>query len=112
MKWPGPVFNNNGNNWICSICGAVANNRSGSCLRQAVRYFHTVGRCAQGVRGYSISSRTEAIKNAEAQGIDLFREFMLFLNDGASGSTAREADTRNRSRSPLPRGGGGNPSRK
>ena len=103
MKWPGPVFNNNGTEWICSICGAVANNRSGSCLRQAVRYFHTIARCAQGVRGYSILSRTEAIQNAEAQGNQLFGEFMLRLHDGASGSNACEANTRSRSRSPPPR---------
>ena len=103
MKWPGPVFDNNGTEWICSICGAVANNRS-SCLRQAVRYFHTVGRCAEVVRGYSLLAREEAIKKARAQGGDCFREFVSLVFDGASGSNAREAETRSRSRSPPRRG--------
>ncbi len=50
-----------------------------------------------------VKKKKHAIKNAEAQEIELFNEFVLLLNDGASGSNAREANTRNRSRSPPPR---------
>jgi len=52
MKWPEPSFQNNDTEQICNICGAFASNNAGPCLRQAVQYFYTVCRSAQGVQGY------------------------------------------------------------
>jgi hypothetical protein len=109
MKWPGPIFDNNGTEWICSICEAIANNMS-SCLRQVVRYFHTVGRCAEVVRGYSILARKEAINKARAQGGDCFREFVSLVFDGASGSNARVKQKRVVAPAPRRDGGTTNPS--
>ena len=106
MLWPGTIFNNNGKEWICSICGVVAHNRSGSCLRRAVRYFHSVERCAGGVRGLDNDSRTKAARNAEALDGKYYKHYLSLLNNEASGSRGRlpsvscEGAPRSRSRSP------------
>ena len=49
LKWPGLNFDNVGKDWVCRICGLVANYRSREVLRKSVRKRHTVSRCAEGL---------------------------------------------------------------
>ena len=110
MKWPGSVFSSEGTKWICGICGCQANARSGPCLRQAVRHYHTVERCAAGVLKFKFGdSRAQATRNAEIQGKDYHKLFLDRLNGEPPRSTVivaipphvPEGESRSRSRSPT-----------
>ena len=51
MLWQGVNFSfNTKSEWICNICGKVANGDRGGLLRTSVRRFHTVARCAAGLQ--------------------------------------------------------------
>jgi hypothetical protein len=53
-KWPGKNFDNDGDYWKCRICGQyVSRERGRSCTRQSVRMFHTIARCAKGLRSHT-----------------------------------------------------------
>jgi hypothetical protein len=79
-KWPGLISNSNGTEWICGICGGVANAISSPCLRQAVTHYHTVGRCADGVLKFQFRNlRTLATRNAETQGHACYSHFLFMV---------------------------------
>ena len=80
----------NGKEWICGVCGGIANAGSDRCLRQVVRHYNTVVRCAKGFRESSLEdSRTLATKNAELQGPDYYSLFILTLKGETQGSSSR-----------------------
>jgi hypothetical protein len=110
MKWPGSVFSSEGTKWICGICGCEANAKPGPCLRQVVRHYHTVERCADGVLKFNFGdSRAQATRNAEIRGKDYHKLFLDRLNGESPRSIVHvaipplvpEGEPRSRSRSPT-----------
>jgi len=103
-KWPGSCFHNEGSCWTCRICGLVASNKIGNSLRQSVRKFHTVSRCAKGLRYSSDVAKAKAVENVEGLDIIYLEHFMEELSPtvpGVSGPSGMPAiSTRSRSRSP------------
>ena len=103
-KWPGSCFHNEGSCWTCRICGLVASNKVGNSLRKSVRKFHTVSRCAKGLRSSSDVAKAKAVENVEGVGSIYLEHFMEELSPtvpGVSGPSGMPAiSTRSRSRSP------------
>ncbi len=79
-KWPGSCFNNEGDVWTCRICGLVASNIKGNSLRQSVRKFHTVARCAKGLRYVSEEAKAKAIENVDDVGLIYIEHVMTELS--------------------------------
>ena len=104
-KWPGSCFNNEGDIWTCRICGLVASNRIGNSLRQSVRKFHTVARCAKGLWFVSEEAKAKAIENVEEVGLMFMEHFMTELSPVVplvnGPSLIPPVSTRSRSRSPV-----------
>ena len=104
-KWPGTCFDNEGTCWTCRICGLVASNRMGNSLRQSVRKYHTVSRCAKGLRYASDEAKAKAVENVEGVGhvyLDHFMEELSPTVPVVSGPLVMPTiSTRSRSRSPV-----------
>jgi len=79
-KWPGSCFNNERDIWNCRICRLVASNKMGNSLRQSVRKFHTVARCAKGLRFVSEEAKAKSIENVEDVGLIYREHFMTELS--------------------------------
>ena len=113
MFWLVNFFNHNGLDWICKICGEIANHKKGhsETLWKNARYYHTVTRCAQGLKGKPKDLQNEAAKRVQQEARACYAEFISCItnvgthgNGGkidirASGSGGVEAPSR--SRSPL-----------
>ena len=104
-------FDHNGLDWICRICGEVANHKKGvsETLRKNARYYHTVARCAQGLRSKPILFQNEAANRVTLEAVECYVKFTSFLDNTdlhEHGGTADRLATgsvvgpRSRSRSP------------
>lgn len=111
MYWPGNHFDHNGSDWICKICLQIANCKHGvsGTLRKNARYFHTISRCASGLRTKSTEVKAEAATRAKLTERRLYDEFMIGLynyssvwdqGEGSGSGAAPRVETRSRSRSP------------
>ena len=109
--WPGNFFYHNGLDWICKICGEIANHKKGhsGTLRKNARYYHTLTRCAQGLRGKHTQLQNEAAKIVEREAHACYNEFISYFSigetNGKGGTNNHMAagygvETRSRSRSP------------
>ena len=107
LKWPGICFDNLGKDWVCRICGLVANYRSREVLRKSVRKRHTVSRCAEGLLTEGEEAKEEAIAKARNVGQKYLKLFLDTLRPPVLASIASEdlpgnvASARSRSRSPV-----------
>ena len=88
MSWPGGTFHLvNGIDWVCSICQTVANHKPGvGCVRKSVRGYHTIARCARGLRLKSVEDQELAMGRAESKGSDFFVLFQGEMNLGRARS--------------------------
>ncbi len=76
MKWPGSNFHMRKDaEWVCNICGKVANESRGGSLRKSARDFHNVARCARALKGEPPNMQSNAIGKAEAYGIQFYGNF-------------------------------------
>ena len=81
MKWPGKVFHlANATEWMCNVCGEIANTGRGAMQRRSVRDAHTVSVCAFGLRA-SIPGRQEmACDMARSFGLSYYEFFTIELS--------------------------------
>ena len=109
-KWPGKYFDNESNFWKCRICGQVASRSGGASaltLRQSVRKFHTVARCAKGLLTQRDEVKEKAIHEVQGLGLVYLKQFLDILRPSVSFGKElvilppKEAPTRARSRSPV-----------
>ena len=79
-KWPGNAFDNEGELWKCQICGQEASRGGGIiCSRQTVRRYHTIARCAMGLRLRSEEVRQKAMAFVERLGRVYLQPFIVVL---------------------------------
>jgi hypothetical protein len=83
MLWPCNFLNHNGLDWICKICGEIANHKKGlsDTLRENARYYHTVQRCAQGLRSKPTLIKNEAEKRVKQEAEGCYAEFISFIDN-------------------------------
>jgi hypothetical protein len=107
LKWLGVNFDNVGSDWVCRICGLVANYRSRDVLRKSVWKRHTVSRCDEGLLTKGEEAKEKAIAKAKNVGLIYLELFLDILRPPALASTAfgdlpgNVASMRSRSRSPV-----------
>ena len=69
LKWRGKNFHLvNGTQWMCNICGMVANTGRGAMLRRSVRDGHTVEVCATRMRFALPTEKVNASNMAQKNG--------------------------------------------
>ena len=119
MFRPGNCFTHNGSDWICRICGDIANNKHGVSvtLRKNARYYYTIEGCASGPRIKSREVHAQATAKAKLQEPRCHEKVMTILygsrivweiGEGSIFVNAPRVKTRSRSRS-LPQPAKENP---
>jgi len=77
MKWPGKVFHLvNSNEWMCNICGMVANTGRGALLRRSFQDKHIVAVCALGMRAALPAEKEKASAMAHNIGLSCLRHLL------------------------------------
>ena len=111
MCWPGKCFDHNGSDWICKICVHVANCKHcvSWTLRKTAHSYHTIARCAMGLRTKSKGVHLDVVTRGKSQKRHHYDEFMKVLHNrrhvweqGEESTLANVAriETRSLSRSP------------
>jgi len=91
MKWPGKAFHlANATEWMCNVCGKVANTGRGAMLRRSVRDAHNVSVCAFGLRA-SLPGREKMARNVARSFILSYYEMSIneLRNTSSSGSRSQ-----------------------